>query len=76
MFQNLVVWGGAERYASMPEDCSHLLQVELSGRKIHAVNKAVPQLPISVEDAARSEQQIAEGEAVSSPLLCMQPWLQ
>lgn len=41
------------------------MQVELSGRKIYAVNKAIPQLPISVEDAARSEAQIAEGEAVS-----------
>jgi hypothetical protein len=53
----------------MPIECSHPLQVELSGRKIYAVNKAAPQLPISVEDAARSEQQIAEGEAVSSSLL-------
>lgn len=46
------------------------LQVELSGRKIYAVNKAIPQLPISVEDAARSEAQIAEGEEVGLTFTC------
>ncbi len=41
------------------------MQVELNGKKVYAVNKAAPQLPINVEDAARSEEQIAAGEAVS-----------
>lgn len=35
-----------------------ILQVEIQVRKFYCVNKAVPTLPIIIEDAARSEAEI------------------
>ena len=35
-----------------------LLQVEVQVRKLYCVNRAIPNLPISVEDASRSEVEI------------------
>lgn len=38
-----------------------LLQVEIQVNKIYCVNKALPTLPINIEDAARSESEIEAG---------------
>jgi hypothetical protein len=43
--------------------------VEIQVEKLHCISRAVPNLPISVEDAARSEEEVARAKAVSS-------WLQ
>ncbi|KAF3776327.1 Aspartate--tRNA ligase 2 [Nymphaea thermarum] len=37
-------------------------QVEIQVRKVYCVNKAVPNLPINIEDAARSEVEIEQAE--------------
>ncbi|CAN6445298.1 unnamed protein product [Victoria cruziana] len=37
-------------------------QVEIQARKVYCVNKAVPNLPINIEDAARSEAEIEQAE--------------
>ncbi|KAJ6813339.1 aspartate--tRNA ligase 2, cytoplasmic-like [Iris pallida] len=37
-------------------------QVEIQVRKLYCINRAVPNLPINIEDAARSETEIAKAE--------------
>lgn len=37
-----------------------MVQVEIQVRKIYCINRAVPTLPINIEDAARSEAEIEE----------------
>jgi aspartyl-tRNA synthetase len=44
--------------------------VEIRVEKLHCVSRAVPALPIGVDDAARSEEDVARARAVSSCLLC------
>uniref|UniRef100_A0A803KTX2 aspartate--tRNA ligase n=1 Tax=Chenopodium quinoa TaxID=63459 RepID=A0A803KTX2_CHEQI len=39
-------------------------QVEIQVRKIYCINRAVPILPISIEDAARSEKEIEKAEKI------------
>lgn len=41
------------------------LQVEIQVRKLYCVNRAVSNLPINIEDAARSEREFEKAEAVS-----------
>jgi hypothetical protein len=43
-----------------------MLQVEIQVRKIYCVNRAIPTLPINLEDAARSEAEFEKAEQVSS----------
>jgi hypothetical protein len=40
------------------------LQVEIQVRKIYCINRAVPTLPINLEDAARSEAEFEKAEQV------------
>jgi len=40
--------------------------VEIHVEKLHCISRAVPNLPISVDDAARSEEDVARAKAVSS----------
>lgn len=42
-------------------------QVEVQLHTIHAITRAAPALPLSIEDAARSEKEIEEGEKVPDP---------
>lgn len=50
-----------------------LFQVELHVTKIHCISKAAVQLPINLEDAARSELDFQKGEQVMylMHLVCM-----
>lgn len=41
-----------------------LLKVEVQVRKLYCVSKAIPILPINIEDAARSEAEIEKAEQV------------
>jgi hypothetical protein len=45
-------------------------QVEIQARKIYCINRAIPTLPINLEDAARSEAEFQKAEQVS-PFLCL-----
>lgn len=40
------------------------LQVEVQVRKIYCISRAAPNLPINIEDAARSEKEIEEAKLV------------
>ena len=40
------------------------LQVEIHVRKIYCINRAIPTLPINLEDAARSEAEFEKAEQV------------
>lgn len=42
-----------------------IFQVEIQVRKIYCINRAVPTLPINLEDAARSEAEFEKAEQVS-----------
>ncbi|CAN6445299.1 unnamed protein product [Victoria cruziana] len=44
-------------------------QVEIQARKVYCVNKAVPNLPINIEDAARSEAEIEQAEKKGEQLV-------
>ena len=39
-------------------------QVEIQGRKVYCINRAIPTLPINLEDAARSEAEFEKAEQV------------
>jgi len=47
-----------------------ILQVEIQVRKIYCINRAIPTLPINLEDAARSEAEFEQAEQVSPMQLC------
>lgn len=42
------------------------LQVEIQVRKLYCINRAMPNLPINIEDAARSEKEFEKAELVSN----------
>ena len=44
------------------------LQVEIQVRKIYCINRAIPTLPINLEDAARSEAEFEKAEQVCDSL--------
>ncbi|PKA65826.1 Asparagine--tRNA ligase, chloroplastic/mitochondrial [Apostasia shenzhenica] len=44
-------------------------QVEIQVRKLYCINRAVASLPINIEDAARSEEEIKEAEKVGEKLV-------
>ncbi|PKU83171.1 aspartate--tRNA ligase 2, cytoplasmic [Dendrobium catenatum] len=44
-------------------------QVEIQVRKLYCINRAVPNLPINIEDAARSEEEIKEAEKTGEKLV-------
>lgn len=51
-----------------------MFQVELKGRKVYCVSKAVPVLPFNLEDAARSEKDFQKAEEVIffiNPFFCI-----
>lgn len=50
--------------------CILLLQVEIQVRKLYCVNKALPSLPINIEDAARSEVEIEKALQVIIFICC------
>ncbi|XP_020594784.1 aspartate--tRNA ligase 2, cytoplasmic-like [Phalaenopsis equestris] len=44
-------------------------QVEIQVRKLYCISRAVPNLPINIEDAARSEEEIKEAEKMGEKLV-------
>ncbi|TVU30738.1 hypothetical protein EJB05_22374 [Eragrostis curvula] len=48
---------------------SAILQVEIQVRKIYCINRAIPTLPINLEDAARSEAEFEKAEQAGEKLV-------
>ena len=56
--------GRGERENKIPYS-NFNLQVEVQVRKLYCINRSVPNLPINIEDAARSETEFEKAELVS-----------
>ena len=61
---DIFLGGRGERENKIPYS-NFNLQVEVQVRKLYCINRSVPNLPINIEDAARSETEFEKAELVS-----------